>query len=61
VSINENKDDTATLKFTYEFNELGKFKEDNLRKDKYFEKHVGLILNTLLLEAENCGLSTKKT
>ena len=29
---------------------LGKFKEDKLRSDKYFQEHLGLILNTLILD-----------
>lgn len=50
VGVKENDDDTATLRFTYEILSPGKFKEDLLRKDEYFEKHLGLILNTLILD-----------
>jgi hypothetical protein len=50
VGVKENDDDTATLQFAYEILSPGKFKEDLLRKDQYFEKHLGLILNTLILD-----------
>ena len=50
VGIRENVDGTATLKFSYEILSSGKFKEDKLRDDEYFERHLGLILNTLILE-----------
>lgn len=50
VGVRENEDQTATLRFAYEILSPGKFKEDLLRKDEYFEKHLGLILNTLILD-----------
>jgi hypothetical protein len=50
VGVKENDDDTATLQFAYEILSPGKFKEDLIRKDQYFEKHLGLILNTLILD-----------
>ena len=50
VGVRENEDTTATLKFNYEILSPGKFKEDLLRKDSYFEQHLGLILNTLILD-----------
>lgn len=51
VVINENVDQTATLKFDYDLLKKCKFKEDKLRKDKMFEKHIGLILNNLILDS----------
>lgn len=50
VGIRENDDGTATLKFSYEILSPGKFKEELLRKDEYFERHLGLILNTLIID-----------
>ncbi len=50
VGVSENDDETATLRFSYEILSPGKFKEDKLREDEYFEQHLGLILNTLILD-----------
>ena len=51
VGIKENPEQgEATLRFSYEILSPGKFKEDLLRKDKYFEGHLGLILNALILD-----------
>jgi hypothetical protein len=51
VGVRENSEnDTATLRFSYEILSPGKFKEELLRKDEYFERHLGLILNTLILD-----------
>jgi hypothetical protein len=50
VGVRENDDGTATLRFSYELLSPGKFKEDLLRQDQYFERHLGLILNTLILD-----------
>ena len=50
VGVRENEDQTATLKFAYEILSPGKFKEDLLRQDPYFEHYLGLILNTLILD-----------
>jgi hypothetical protein len=50
VGVKENDDGTATLKFAYDILSPGKFKEDLLRKDDYFERHLGLILNTLIID-----------
>lgn len=50
VGIRENPDNTATLRFAYDILSSGKFKEDKLREDKYFEQHLGLILNSLILD-----------
>lgn len=50
VGVRENEDATATLRFSYEILSSGKFKEELLRQDPYFEYHLGLILNTLILD-----------
>jgi len=50
VGVKENTDGTATLKFAYEILSPGKFKEEKLREDQYFERHLGLILNTLIID-----------
>jgi hypothetical protein len=51
MSVQENEDDTATMKFDYELYEMGNYTETSLRKDKRFAEHIGLILNALILEA----------
>jgi hypothetical protein len=51
VAIREQEDLTAKLQFEYEILDAGKSTETTLRKDKTFEFHIGLILNTLILEA----------
>ncbi len=50
VGVRENLDETATLRFAYEILSSGKFKEELLRKDEYFERHLGLILNSLIID-----------
>ena len=50
VGVRENEDATATLRFSYEILSSGKFKEELLRQDPYFEHHLGLILNSLILD-----------
>ena len=50
MSMRENDDDSATLSFEYELLQLGEHYETKLRSDKKFQEHVGLILNTLILE-----------
>lgn len=50
VGVRENEDQTATLRFSYEILSSGKFKEELLRQDPYFEHHLGLILNSLILD-----------
>jgi hypothetical protein len=50
VGLKEQEDGTATLRFNYEFLDGGQFKEDKLREDRYFNDHLGLILNTLILD-----------
>ena len=43
----------AKLMFDYDFFETGTFTEAKLRKDKKFSFHIGLILNSLILEYVN--------
>ena len=51
VGVKENlEDDSATLKFSYEILSPGKFKEEKLKEDRYFEQHLGLILNSMILD-----------
>ena len=50
VGVRENQDETATLRFSYEILSSGKFKEELLRQDPYFEHYLGLILNTLIID-----------
>lgn len=50
VGLKEQEDGTATMRFDYELLDPGKFKNDKLREDKYFNEHLGLILNTLILD-----------
>lgn len=50
VSIKEQADDTATLKFDYDLIQAPGFNMLKLRKDKLFQEHIGLILNSMILE-----------
>jgi hypothetical protein len=50
VGVKENDNETATLKFQYQLYEMGGHTETKLRKDETFEKTLGLILNTLILD-----------
>lgn len=61
VGIKENDDDTATLQFSYEILSSGKFKENKLRDDEYFQRHLGLILNTLILEVAELELADRES
>ena len=51
VSVQEQEDDTAKLKFGFEFIDSAGFKEDILKKDTKFLTQAGLILNTMILES----------
>lgn len=52
VVVKENKDETATIKFDYDLLTIpGEHSEISLRKNNSFKQHIGLILNTLILEA----------
>lgn len=51
VSVKE-EEDQARLQFQYDILKMpGKFSQPGLKKNKIFTKHIGLILNTLILEA----------
>lgn len=50
VAIKEPEDGTAVLQFEYEIINPSSFEESKLRNDKYFQEHLGLILNTLILD-----------
>jgi hypothetical protein len=50
VGVKEQDDGTAVLRFGYDLLETGQWKEDKLKGDKFFEQHLGLILNTLLID-----------
>jgi hypothetical protein len=58
LSLKENADDTATLAFNYILYEVGEHTETQLRKDKRFEQHIGLVLNSLILDAIDIGKNT---
>jgi len=52
VAVRENTNGTATLQFDYDLLKIPtKHSEVSLRKNELFEKHVGLILNAMILEA----------
>jgi hypothetical protein len=51
VFVKENEDDTATLGFKYDLLGMGNHTETALRTDRRFEKHIGIILNRMILEA----------
>jgi len=51
MSVKENTNDTATMFFEYELYEMGNHTETFLRKDKRFTEHIGLVLNSLIIEA----------
>ena len=52
VSIREKKeDDTAILNFEYDLFKMGDHTEMKLRRDSKFNEHIGLVLNTLILES----------
>ena len=50
VSIHEEANGTARLKFDYELYETGDHSMVKLRKDKTFNQHIGLILNAMILD-----------
>jgi hypothetical protein len=50
VSIKEMENDQAKMLFDYDLLEMGNHTETSLRKDVKFTQHVGLVLNTMILE-----------
>jgi hypothetical protein len=51
VGVKELIDGTAVLQFSYDILETPTLSELTLRQDKRFEKHLGILLNHLILEA----------
>jgi hypothetical protein len=50
VAIKEMEDDQAKMIFDYDLLEMGDHTETSLRKDVKFTHHIGLVLNTMILE-----------
>ena len=50
VAIKEMEDDQAKMIFDYDLLEMGNHTETSLRKDVKFTHHIGLVLNTMILE-----------
>ena len=50
VAIKEMEDDQAKMIFDYDLLEMGDHTETSLRKDPKFTQHIGLVLNTMILE-----------
>lgn len=50
VAIKEMEDDQAKMIFDYDLLEMGNHTETSLRKDAKFTQHIGLVLNTMILE-----------
>ena len=50
VQLREQEDGFATMQFQYELYEMGDHTETSLRKDQNFTRHIGLILNQIILE-----------
>lgn len=50
VSIHEQVDGTAKLKFDYELYDAGSHTMAALRNDEKFTAHIGLVLNTMILD-----------
>lgn len=58
VGVKEKDDGEAVMQFQYELLEMGNHTETALRADHRFTKHIGLVLNQLILESlegENDG------
>jgi len=51
VAIKEEVGQSATIKFDYELFESVEHTMIGLRKDKKFNEHIGLVLNSMILEA----------
>jgi uncharacterized membrane protein len=61
VSIHEQKNNTATLKFDYELFETGENTMVSLRKDVLFTEYLGLILNSMILSTLDREEDNEKT
>lgn len=53
-------DDSATVRFSYEILSPAKFKEEYLRQDEYFNRHLGLVLNSLILDVAEINDETRE-
>lgn len=51
VGVSEQEDGTANLKYSYELLQCGEHTETQLRKDEKFSRHLGILLNHLILES----------
>lgn len=51
VSVKEKEEGEAVLQYQYELLEMGSHTETQLRKDERFSRHLGVMLNHLILES----------
>lgn len=51
VSVKEKEEGEAVLQYQYELLEMGNHTETQLRKDERFSRHLGVLLNHLILES----------
>lgn len=51
VTIKEQEEESARMLFDYELYKTGDYSELTLRRDVKFTHHIGLILNSLILES----------
>lgn len=51
VRLLENENDTATVQFEYDILDSGELTETKLRASEKFSQHIGIILNSLILES----------
>ncbi len=61
VQFKLDEDNIPRLRFAYDLTETKKFSEMKLRQDEYFVKHLGLILNAVLLEMEEMNDIANRT
>lgn len=50
VSIKEQSGDNAIVKFEYDLIKADKFNKGKLKTDMMFQEHIGLVLNSMILE-----------
>lgn len=51
VGVKELENGTALLQFEYDMIDAGQHTETKLRKDERFHKHLGILLNHMILES----------
>ena len=51
VAIKEQENESARMMFDYDLYKTGDFSELTLRRDVVFTNHIGLVLNSLILES----------